>query len=420
MATGVGTAVLPHPRLDDAALRALTLQLAERAGEHDRSALLSSSGVQQVYEAGLLTATIAPAFGGPGISLGELLRAIRAIAAGDPSVALVSAMTLLVHLRAGHSEHWPAALYQRIVAESRTRPVLLNNLRSEPDLGATARGGLPSTTARRRYGGWEIQGVKSYSTGGDHLDYRLVWAVTDEPTPRVGTFVVPREARGQRVIPTWDHLGLRATESHDIVFERVVVPLDDVLGLSIPDAVDTRLGAGFEWFVVVLSAIYLGIAESAASAFADFSWRRIPTPLGRPIAQTDRIRSIAGEIAREILIVRSLLERVARRVDEGGTVGAAELGLVKTASTHSSIRAVELAVAALGNPGLTRAHSLERHLRDVLCARVHAPQDDVGLIAAGVAALDALRPPVPDRARSRASDYAPLNDTTSQEGDPSA
>jgi alkylation response protein AidB-like acyl-CoA dehydrogenase len=47
------------------------------------------------------------------------------------------------------------------------------------------------------------------------------------------------------------------------------------------------------------------------------------------------------------------------------------------------ISATQTAVAALGNPGLTRHNSLERHLRDALCVRVHPPQEDAALLAAG-------------------------------------
>ena len=49
---------------------------------------------------------------------------------------------------------------------------------------------------------------------------------------------------------------------------------------------------------------------------------------------------------------------------------------------------VQKAVALIGNPGLTRAHPLERHLRDVLCARVHSPQSDSVLKAAGISAFE--------------------------------
>ena len=54
----------------------------------------------------------------------------------------------------------------------------------------------------------------------------VVWARTDEPETRVGQFLVPAGLPGTRVVETWDHLGLRASGSHDIIFDDVVFPLD--------------------------------------------------------------------------------------------------------------------------------------------------------------------------------------------------
>lgn len=59
---------------------------------------------------------------------------------GDPSVALISAMTIF--------NHWPEDLYKRLIAEGKQRPLLLNAARVEPQLGSPARGGLPATLAR--------------------------------------------------------------------------------------------------------------------------------------------------------------------------------------------------------------------------------------------------------------------------------
>jgi alkylation response protein AidB-like acyl-CoA dehydrogenase len=60
-----------------------------------------------------------------------------------------------------------------------------------------------------------------------------------------------------------------------------------------------------------------------------------------------------------------------------------QLSVIKVAIARAVVTAVQTAVAALGNPALSRRNSLERHLRDVLCVRVHPPQEDTALIAAG-------------------------------------
>jgi alkylation response protein AidB-like acyl-CoA dehydrogenase len=66
----------------------------------------------------------------------------------------------------------------------------------------------------------------------------------------------------------------------------------------------------------------------------------------------------------------------------------AESGLVKFNVTANAIRAVELALELTGNHGLSRRNPLERHHRDVLCSRIHTPQNDSILLAAGQLAFE--------------------------------
>ena len=101
---------------------------------------------------------------------------------------------------------------------------LINALRVEPDLGTPARGGLPATIARKTPDGWSLSGRKIYSTGSPGLTWTIVWARTDEEVPRVGGFLVRKDAPGRRIEETWDHTGLRASASHDVIFENTPVP----------------------------------------------------------------------------------------------------------------------------------------------------------------------------------------------------
>jgi alkylation response protein AidB-like acyl-CoA dehydrogenase len=74
---------------------------------------------------------------------------------------------------------------------------------------------------------------------------------------------------------------------------------------------------------------------------------------------------------------------IARRLDEGDPQGLSRSVVAKLLMSRAAISAVSSAVAAIGNPGLTRNNALERHYRDVHCSRVHPPQEDAALILAG-------------------------------------
>ena len=148
-----------------AALPEVTAALAAQAAGHDRDGSFPAGGISLVHDAGLLTATVAGRYGGPGAGLATTVAILRALGRGDPSVALVTAMTLLTHAMQADGGTWPRRIYEEVLQESAGRPVLINALRVEPELGTPARGGLPATVARWHSGTWWLSGRKIFSTG---------------------------------------------------------------------------------------------------------------------------------------------------------------------------------------------------------------------------------------------------------------
>ncbi|GJD53571.1 Putative acyl-CoA dehydrogenase YdbM [Methylobacterium crusticola] len=365
-------------------LSGVVTRLAAAAPAADAAASFPHEGIRIVHEAGLLELTVAERYGGRDLSLGDLARLAAALGRGDPSVALISLMTLFSHRHQAQSSPWPDALYERVLAEGRQRPVLLNAARGEPELGSPARGGLPRTLARRTPGGWSIGGTKRFVTGCEGLSYFLVWASTDETPQRVGTFIVPGGAPGIGITGTWASLGLRASGSHDVVFDGVEVGRDNVIGLAGADVAgqDNRAQAVN---TLVVTALYLGVAEAAQEAFLAFAEGRVPANLGYPIARTERFVALAGEI--------DLLVSGARQLILGALDHAAgepdKLLRARLLAGRQLRQAVQLAVSALGNPGLSRDTGLERHFRDIQSVLVHAPQEDTVIAILGRAAFSA-------------------------------
>ncbi|ACU71683.1 ccyl-CoA dehydrogenase type 2 domain protein [Catenulispora acidiphila DSM 44928] len=376
----------------------VTAFLAAHAEEHDRQASFPFDGVERVHRAGLLTATVGERHGGAGVRLAGTVRILRALGAGDPSVALVSAMTLFTHALQDSNPTWPQEYYRRLLAESSGAPALVNALRVEPDLGTPARGGLPATTARADGGDWVLTGRKIFSTGAPGLRWLAVWARTDEEPPRVGSFLVPADTAGLSVEPTWDHLGLRASGSHDVILDRVRIPREATAGLADPVADPRRDPALIAWNNLGLTALYLGVAEAARDWLIGFLHERTPSALGRPLATLPRFQAEVGEIEAALAGALTLVEALAERVDAGDRRAAETSGAAKLIGTRAAIGAVERAVALIGNNALTRRNPLERHLRDVLCSRVHTPQDDTITASLGAAALAR---PTDDPAKNR-------------------
>jgi alkylation response protein AidB-like acyl-CoA dehydrogenase len=120
----------------------------------------------------------------------------------------------------------------------------------------------------------------------------------------------------------------------------------------------------------------------ATFPFENFDALKAAGMLGASLSTLSRLQEAVGEIDARLLTNRVLVE-------SGAAPPATESGLIKMTATTNAIAAVERAVELIGNPGLSRANQLERHLRDVLCSRIHTPQNDSILLAAGRAAFKA-------------------------------
>ncbi|KMO15628.1 acyl-CoA dehydrogenase family protein [Methylobacterium platani] len=374
-----------------AVARALVPVLAPLAASDDRGGRFAHASLAAIREAGLAGLTVPAARGGGGAGLTVAAAVIGTLAEADPAASLVLAMQFVQHAslaRTGRVEG-PDGIVARLQRAALREGALVNALRVEPALGSPSRGGLPETVARATPDGWRVSGRKIYSTGAPVLAAGLVWARTDEAEPRVGFVAVPMAAPGVRIEETWDHLGLRASGSHDVVLDDVAVPGDHALDLRPPaewggpDPVTTA------WLTTLLGGLYDGVARAAQAWLCGHLVERRPANLGAPLASLPRIQEAVGENARRLAVNRRLLRGVAAETDAGEPPSASEGGLVKLTVTENAIAVVQDAVALVGNPGLSRRNPLERHLRDVLCARIHTPQGDAVRLAAGRAALGA-------------------------------
>jgi alkylation response protein AidB-like acyl-CoA dehydrogenase len=294
----------------------------------------------------------------------------------------------LIHLRnASTNAKWPEHLRARVARSAGLCGSLINALRVEPALGTPARGGLPETIARRTATGWSITGRKIYSTGSPGLDWMLVFARTDDASPLMGMFLVPARSEGVRIVETWDQLGLRASGSHDVLFHGVEIPADHAVDIRPPGEWAKRDPMQVAWNTLTIAALYTGVATAARNWVVRFLRERVPANLGAPLATLPRMQEAVGGIEALLATNRRLIATAAADYDAGVPLADTECNLIKTVAAENAIAAVQRAVELTGNHGLARSNPLERHLRDVLCARIHTPQPDTAHTAAGRAAL---------------------------------
>ena len=360
----------------------LSRQFALSAPAHDRTGEPPTKQFDALNAAGLLKLAIAESAGGYGAGLAVTRAVVGAIAHGDPSVALILAMHYAQHSAIArsarnHDADWPVHLVRKLTDESVAGRSLINAAQVEPALGSPSHGGLPDTIARRVGNEWHLSGRKIYVTGVPLLSWINVLARTDEDEPRLGHFLVPRDAVGVRVEETWDPIGMRASASHDVILSDVAIPLADVVALKPAHLGLQRDAQGIAWYFSLLGAVYDGAARAARDWLIDFLNQRRPSSLGgAALASLPTVQEIVGRI--EILLATNdWLMRSHADAFDAGTAPDSLAGTLKHVVIENAAQAVELTIDLAGNHGLARRNPLELHYRNVLCGRIHAPSNSL-------------------------------------------
>ena len=366
------------------ALAGVTPVIAAGAAARDRAGTFDLEPFRLLHDAGLLKYGIPEALGGYGTSLRDAGQVLSAVAGADSSVGLVLSMYYIAHLGASLSGTWPAALHEQIAAQALAGVSLINGAQSEPALGSPLRGGQLQTRATRVAEGWRIDGHKNFVTGSEGLAWYTVLAATDDG--RIGSWLVPGNASGITIHPTWDNAGMRATATHDVVFDGVIVPLPHALDLRAAN--ERPKGPGLALFSTCLNFVYLGIATAARDAVIDFLRTREPTALGKPLIETPRVRERLGRVQFLIRTASDLNNEQAARFDaDPASIGFADAGALKLLVRDNVVSAIDACIQLAGGPGLLRSNPLERFYRDALCGRVHGPNDEGVLLALAEEAL---------------------------------
>lgn len=372
--------------------QALAAKFSVRAAEHDRAGTFPFANYADIRAAKLPEWVVPVEYGGEGANLLETVQVCEALGMGDGSTALAVTMHLQTLGGAVESRAWPESVLVPLCRAAVEQGALVNYLSTEPELGSPSRGGKPATTAtpvpaqRGRAAGYVLNGRKNFASMSPVLDFLIVSA-TIQGSDQVANFVVT-PGPGVQIVETWDALGMRATGSHDVVLTDVFVPADFMIPPGLPDPkTKPKVSA---WFSLCISAVYVGVAAAALQSAAHYAQSRVPTGLGKPIAELEGIQRRLGQA--ELLIHQAQVELYhaadlwdrfpARRVDLDEMVLVA-----KYTATNNAIAAVDECMRVPGGASMTRALPLERYYRDVRGGLNHPMHDDQILITLGQLAI---------------------------------
>jgi alkylation response protein AidB-like acyl-CoA dehydrogenase len=361
---------------------------AEQADAHDRANTFPHDTFQALREAGYLAITVPVEFGGPGASPLEVMLAQEQLAGGSGAVALAATMHLGAMGGLADSRSWPTALLERVFREVLTEGALINGLASEPELGSPSRGGGFRTTARAVEGGYVVNGRKTWSTLSPALTYGnvLLTVVELDGTENRGALLIPMSTPGIGIEETWDNLAMRATGSHDVVFEDVFVPEN----LRLPQATGLPASQISGWNLLG-SAVYLGIAQAARDFAVQFAKDRVPAGLGKPISELQTVQHRVAQMELQLLQARSVLYSTAELWDKHPAYRPNlgwQFAAAKYTVTNHAIEITDQALRVVGSVGLQRRYPLERYFRDVRAGLGNPPMDDVALTIIGKHALN--------------------------------
>ena len=362
---------------------ALAEQFADRADEADKEGMLPAEDVAALKESGYLGISVPREFGGFGLSLRDCVEAQLALAQGSTSTAIVAGMQVHIFGHEREVRSWDDTWYEKFCPLA-ANGALFNSIASEPAMGSPSRGGLPATTAvpAEDGEGWVVNGRKTWSTGGKHLTHMLVRVALEGEGAVV---LVEQDMPGVEWITTWsDSLSLRASDSHDVIFNDVHIPRNYVVERG-----DAKARPNV-WFPMIMSTIYLGAAIAARNRVIQFALERVPTALGKPIATLPKIQRQIGEIDVALQAARSLLFDVAAEWtgdDAARQKMSARIAAAKTMVTETANKVTDQALRIAGGSSITKALPLERYFRDVRAGSMQPPSGDTALEMVGRAAI---------------------------------
>ena len=218
------------------------------------------------------------------------------------------------------------------------------------------------TTAVREGGCWVINGAKQFITHGRSGDLIVVMAVTsrERGSRGISAFIVERGAPGFRAGHKLDKLGMRASETSEVVFEDCRVPASQMLGAE---------GQGFVNALQVLdagrigiAALAVGLAQGAWDAARAYAFER--RQFGRPIGAFQSIRAKLVDHAGRIEAARLLTYRAAWMRDQGERT-TLEAAMAKLYSSETAVHAAEDGVQIYGGYGFVKDYPAEKFFRDV-------------------------------------------------------
>jgi hypothetical protein len=337
-------------------------EIAPNVMKWDEASEFPLATIKELGKLGLLGTVFPPEYGGAGMGYVEYVTAVEELSRVDGSVGIiVAAHTSLCsnHIYLAGNEEQKKKYLRRLATGEHIGAWGL----TEPSSGSDA--GSARMSALRKGNTWVLNGTKTFITNGHYADTLVVIAVTDRAahTHGLSAFIVEKGTKGFRPGKKENKLGLRASDTSELIFEDCALPADALLGKEGDGFIDAmRVLDGGR---ISIAALSLGMAQGAYEAALKYSKQR--KQFGKPISDFQAIQWKLADMATEIEAARLLTMRSASMKD-AGIKSTLESSMAKLFASEVAVKCANEGVQIHGGYGFIKDYPAEKFYRDVkLC-----------------------------------------------------
>jgi len=333
-------------------------KVAVGAAERDRTKTFPGDILKELGELGLMGMMVPPEYGGSGADAVGYVSALAEIAYACASTAVVMSVQNSIVceslMRFGTQEQKEKFLIPLAKGE-----VIGAFALTEPEAGSDPVS--QSTTAEKKGDCYILNGTKRFITSGKNARTVIVTAKTDESKKHKGisAFIVTKDALGFKVGHEEEKMGLRASDTTDLIFEQCKIPLEQRLGDE---------GQGFQIAMqgldggrIGIAAQSVGVAQAALDASIKYAKNR--SQFGQAISKFQGLRWIIADMATQIAAARQLMYSAAAMKDRGENY-TMQAAMAKLFASEMVNRITGQAIQMHGGYGYTQEYPVERYYRD--------------------------------------------------------
>jgi alkylation response protein AidB-like acyl-CoA dehydrogenase len=318
--------------------------------------------VQKLGEMGLMGVIFPVELGGAGLGYVDYALAVEELSAVDGSIGIIVASHNSLcsnHIFVAGNEEQKRKYIPKLAAGKWLGAWGL----TEPGSGSDA--GSARTTAVRKGDRWVLNGNKTFITNGHYADVSVIIAVTDKSqgTRGLSAFVVEKGTPGFRAGKKENKLGLRASDTSELIFEDCEIPAENLLGQEGSGFIDSmRILDGGR---ISIAALSLGIGRGAFDAARKYVKQR--HQFGKAISEFQGIQWKLADMATQLDAARLLTLRASVMKDAGQKT-TLESSMAKLMASEVAVKVCDEAVQLHGGYGFIKDYPVEKFYRDVkLC-----------------------------------------------------